>query len=199
MNHTLKIIDICKSNMKANRSSCIEQLRTHNRKEVATGIIDLFSGTNLRTHQTSNEVTRDEEDEDDATRYLENEDYEFILNQVMAELSDPSYEDAEDMEYYQHQQSEDAVVCPVCRLNLAEYYSDSDVLVCICGLNLSLLHTPIGAFKCLLSAVFDAHHASVALPCSAEAFPLKFVQTGFDTLNAACSHCGFSRSVCLSG
>lgn len=196
MSHTLKIIDICKSNMKANRSSCIEQLRIRNKKEVATSIMEFYSSVNSNHQSKSNEDENDIENEDDIKRYLENEDYEYVLNQIMTELNDPSYEDIEDMDDYQHQHqgNDDSIVCPVCRVNLANYSLNTDILMCPCGLNLSLLHMPVHLFKCLLSDVFTNHHSSLALPCNAD---LKFIQTGFDTIRADCSHCGFLQLIPL--
>jgi Replication protein A interacting C-terminal len=210
VNHTSKLLDLCRSNMKANRANCIQQLRTSDRKEVAANILDSLSKMNSKERGSTsasistNSIYKDDNDNDDDIRhYIENEDYAYLLNQIMNELDDPYYyEDVEDelQEYHTNEDDDTTLLCPLCKIQFATLNSDS-YLTCSCGLFIPLTKTSIPQLKEILADVFSRHYqwsqttkGSKCHTGGTSVFPLQFTQSGFASLCSTCTRCGFVDS-----
>lgn len=188
------LIKLCKSNLKANRSSTIQNLRKYDRRQVASSLLEEFGFT-----KTYEEYEAEERD------ILIKMDYEYIMNSLMTELSeDEYYEDCDDgadisFDSLGGNQDSNGVLCPVCRLSTASLDQDSASLQCSCGLFLSLHNmSSLEEFKDVLAGVFDRHRLWSCGQCrglSNNLFPLHFSQPESNQLQASCSECSFSEKV----
>lgn len=191
--HRERVLTLCTSNMKANRQTYIEQLRKFDKKQVAVGIMNDIN------YSTSNEdIKSSSEGIDDLQYYLQNDDYEFILEEIMAELSNEYYGGEEIIDNYDEYESnpdKESVLCPVCRVEPASIDPLTCCLRCSCGLNIPLRDTSLELFKELLTSTFERHRVWSCGQCQAlsnNMFPLQFEQHEF-SLQARCDTCHFSE------
>lgn len=190
----IRLLDLCKSNMKAHRALCVDRLRRgSNKEQLAREIIEaLPPEENVRSCPVSSE---DRDVYDDLSLYVENEEYEYLLNGIMEELSEELY--LPELEVVGEETDDNDMLCPLCQYRRARVDSPSSSLTCACGLRLHLREMSHLDLQSRLAEEFE-HHASWSgggCPTLRNMFHLEFRQVDEVTLEAFCRTCQFQERV----
>ena len=192
----MRLLELCRSNMKAHRALCVDKLRHgSNREQLAREIISSISPEDpILSRRSAND---DFDTCDDLALYVENEDYEYLLNGIMEELSGGSFGiDSELMSEETLSEGND-LLCPLCQQQQVSIDPSSSALTCSCGLLLHLQGVSTDSLKSRLAEKFELHAlwSNGDCPTLGNMFHVKFRQNDPVHLEAFCRVCGFQEKV----
>jgi hypothetical protein len=216
LNRRNDLLDMINSNIRANRQTTIQRLRNceYDRIQVAADIIKHFpfelkstvieNDSNIFTSHSNMEEIKDtfndddDDDDDDLTYYLGNEDYEFLLNGIMAELSEQMIYDENDTSI-EYEDDDEGLLCPVCHVSTARIHHASETLICDCGFVFPLMGRCVSEFRETLAEKFESHRLWCCGQCPSLSnmvlFPLEFFIDEQSNLQARCAACSFQEVV----
>ena len=191
----MRLLDLCKSNMKAHRALCVDKLRHgSNKEQLAREIISSLPPEEQMLSRPS--VSEDPDTCDDLALYVVNEDYEYLLNGIMEELSGESYGIEQEIES-EDTLAEESMLCPLCHVRRASFHASSSALVCPCGIQINLPGMSVDSLQVRLAEAFELHAvwSSGTCPTLGDMFHVEFRQSDPSNLEAFCRTCGFLEKV----
>lgn len=192
----MRLLDLCKSNMKAHRALCVDKLRHgSNKEQLAREIINSLPPEEQMLQRQS--ASDDLDTCDDLALYIENEDYEYLLNGIMEELSGESYGIEPESVSEDILSDGGEMLCPLCQLQRASFDVSTSALTCTCGLRINLRDITLDGLKCQLAETFELHAlwSNKTCPTLENMFHVEFRQTDQSNLEAFCRTCGFQEKV----